>query len=256
MKELWNMLWEALLWVTLVAGIAGACAYGLRRRGKSRDGESVNESVGQVFTLVAGLQVVLASFLLIGVLDTNAAAEKAVAEEADRLLALQWAGDSLPEPARSTISASVRRYTGEVIEVEWPAMTAAQRVEDTAWNELSTVRTAIAGTPAADEWQRSRQIAAADRLWEVYEARQTRVEAAGSSLSPMMWVALMLGAMLSIGLSLMFEGTSARVHVVVVASFAAVVTFMICTIYQLQNPYGRAASIGPDAFTTILGQLT
>ncbi|MCA2210639.1 MULTISPECIES: DUF4239 domain-containing protein [Nocardia] len=250
------MLWEALLWVALIAGLAGACAYYLRRRGKGHEGESVNESVGQVFTLVAGLQVVLASFLLIGVLDTNSAAEKAVSDEADRLLALQWAGDSLPDPARSAITASVRRYTGEVIEVEWPAMTAAKEVDDTAWTELSEVRTAIAATPAADEWQRSRQIAAADRLWEVYEARQTRVEAAGSTLSPMMWVALMLGALLSIGLSLMFAGTSARVHVVVVASFAAVVTFMIYTIYQLQNPYGRAAKIGPDAFTTILAQLT
>ncbi|MFF0543799.1 hypothetical protein ACFYTF_13285 [Nocardia thailandica] len=250
------MLWEALLWVILVAGLAGASAYYLRRRGKGRDGESTNESVGQVFTLVAGLQVVLASFLLIGVLDTNAAAEKAVSDEADRLLALQWAGDSLPEPARSTISGSVRRYTGEVIEVEWPAMTGGQEVDDAAWTRLSAVRTAIAASPATDEWQRSRQIAAADRLWEVYEARQTRVEAAGSALSPMMWVALALGAVLSVGLSLLFAGTSARVHVAVVASFAAVVTFMIYTIYQLQNPYGRAAAVGPDAFTAILGQLT
>ena len=62
------MLWEALLWVIVAAGLAGTAAYLLRRRGKGRDGEATNESVGQVFTLVGGLQVVLASFLLIGVL--------------------------------------------------------------------------------------------------------------------------------------------------------------------------------------------
>ncbi|WP_410876033.1 hypothetical protein [Nocardia sp. A7] len=250
------MLWEALLWVIVAAGLAGTAAYLLRRRGKGRDGESTNESVGQVFTLVGGLQVVLASFLLIGMLDTNAGAAKAASEEADQLLALQWAGDALPEPARSTITSAVHAYTGEVIEVEWPAMTSGSEVDNTAWNQLSAVRTAIAASPATDEWQRSRQIAAADRLWEVYEARQVRVEAAGSALSPMMWVALALGAILSVGLSLLFAGTSARVHVLVVASFAALVTFMIFTIFELQNPYGRAAAVTPAAFDAVLAQLT
>lgn len=249
------MLWEALLWVIVAAGLAGSAAYLLRRRGKGRDGETTNESVGQVFTLVGGLQVVLASFLLIGVLDTNASAAKAASDEADRLLALQWAGDALSEPARSTVTRAVHSYTGQVIEVEWPAMTSGDNVDDKAWNQLSTVRTAIAATPAADEWQRSRQIAAADRLWEVYEARQARIEAAGSALSPMMWLALALGAILSVGLSLLFSGTSARIHVVVVASFAAVVTFMIFTIFELQNPYGRAAAVAPTAFDAVLAQL-
>ncbi|MFD3745684.1 hypothetical protein [Nocardia sp. NPDC058633] len=250
------MLWEALLWVIVAAGLAGSAAYLLRRRGNGRDGEATNESVGQVFTLVGGLQVVLASFLLIGVLDTNAGAAKAASEEADRLLALQWAGDALPEPARGTITSAVHAYTGEVIEVEWPAMTSGAEVDNSAWNQLSAVRTSIAASSATDEWQRSRQIAAAERLWEVYEARQARVEAAGSALSPMMWVALALGAVLSVGLSLLFAGTSARVHVVVVASFAAVVTFMIFTIFELQNPYGRAAAITPAAFDAVLAQLT
>ncbi|MFE1592903.1 hypothetical protein [Nocardia sp. NPDC058705] len=249
------MLWEALLWVIVAAGLAGTAAYFVRRRGKGRDEESTNESVGQVFTLVGGLQVVLASFLLIGVLDTNAGAAKAASDEADRLLALQWAGDALSEPARSTVTSAVHAYTGEVIEIEWPAMTAGAVVDDTAWNQLSAVRPAIAATPAADEWQRSRQIAAADRLWEVYEARQVRIEAAGSTLSPMMWLALALGALLSVGLSLLFAGTSARVHVIVVSSFAAVVTFMIFTIFELQNPYGRAAAVAPTAFDAVLAQL-
>ncbi|MFB7875794.1 hypothetical protein ACFC06_11125 [Nocardia sp. NPDC056064] len=250
------MLWEALLWVIMVAGLAGTAAYLLRKRGNGRDDDATNESVGQVFTLVAGLQVVLASFLLIGVLDANAGAAKAASDEADRLLALQWAGDALPEPARGTITTAVHGYTGEVIEVEWPAMSSGAPVDDTAWSRLSAVRTAIATSPATDEWQRSRQIAAADRLWEVYEARQARIEAAGSALSPMMWLALALGAILSVGLSLLFAGTSARVHVAVVASFAAVVTFMIFTIFELQNPYGRAAAVGPAAFDAVLAQLT
>ncbi|MFC8384904.1 hypothetical protein [Nocardia sp. NPDC057272] len=249
------MLWEALLWVIVAAGLAGTAAYLLRRRGKGRDGEATNESVGQVFTLVGGLQVVLASFLLIGVLDTNAGAAKAASDEADRLLALQWAGDALSEPARSTVTRAVHAYTGQVIEVEWPAMSSGGSVDDRAWNQLSAVRTSIAASPAADEWQRSRQIAAADRLWEVYEARQARIEAAGSALSPMMWLALALGAILSVGLSLLFSGTSARIHVVVVASFAAVVTFMIFTIFELQNPYGRAAAVAPTAFDAVLVQL-
>ena len=91
-----SLFLNGLLWVGGLMAATGVLAVVLRKA-RQRDGrEANNEVAGQVFTIVGGVNVVIAAFVLISLFDAMDKAEDTTYEEANALVAVQWAGNSLP----------------------------------------------------------------------------------------------------------------------------------------------------------------
>lgn len=89
---------------------------------------------------------------------------------------------------------------------------------------------------------------AATRLWDVYQARQRRLDASAGGLGVVVWFALVTGSLLAMALPYLFGGTGTGVHLVMIGVLAATITLLMFAIYQMQNPFSGGASITPDAF--------
>lgn len=242
-------------WVVGVAVLAGACAYFTRNFTEKEGRAENNEAAGQVFTIVGGLHAVLIAFVLIGLFDAVGAAQDTSYQEANSLVALTWAGEELPAPAGTRISGLASTYANQVINTEWPEMSAHQPVNGGAWATLSEMQKTISDTKTTSQWQDSRKAEASDQLFSVYQNRQQRLTDASTSVSTVIWFALAIGSVLSLGLPLLFGGPKIRAHIIIVSTMAATLAVLLYAIYQLQNPFAGGASVGPDAFRSALGRL-
>ncbi|PSL53637.1 uncharacterized protein DUF4239 [Saccharothrix carnea] len=237
-----------LLWVGGAAVVAAVMAYLIRKYGELEGRSANNEAAGQVFTIVGGLHAVLVAFVLIALFDAVNQASDAAYREADGLVAATWASDTLGGGAGAEVRELSRAYAETVIDDEWPGMVAGTSFESSGWSQLDQLRRVVAEAPADDEWQADRKSEAANQLWQVYQARQERLDAAGGGVSSVVWFVLIAGSVLAIGLPLLFGGPRIRTHVLIVATLAATITLLLYATYQLQNPFGGGAGVSPDAF--------
>ena len=249
-----NLYVVGLLWVIGVALLAGSLAYLVRRIGATEGVVENNEAAGQVFTLVGGLQAVLLAFVLISLFDATSDAEDGSYREADSLVAAVWAADSLPS---EDVAAQARSYVHEVISREWPKMRDGQPVDDTGWSTLADLRSAVAAAPATDEWTVDQKNEAVTQLWQVYQARQERLNAAtDDGVNSVVWFALVVGAVMAVALPILFGGPKPATHIFIVSILAGTMTLLLFATQQLQNPYGGGAQVGPAAFESALDRLT
>jgi hypothetical protein len=242
-------------WVVGVALLAGLAAH-LTRRFTETDGRAENnESAGQVFTIVGGLHAVLIAFVLIGLFDSVGAAKDTSYQEANSLVAVVWAGDELPSATSARIRELAVSYTHQAISTEWPQMSAHNPVDTAGWNTLIEMQKTISEAKTTTLWEDGRRAEASAQLLSVYQNRQQRLNDAVAGVSAVIWFALVVGSLLSLGLPLLFGGPKVRAHIIIVSTMAATLAVLLFAIYQLQNPFAGGASIGPDAFRSALGRL-
>jgi hypothetical protein len=249
-----------LIWVVGVAAVAALIAVLIHRISSGADRSDNNAVAGQVFTIVAGLHAVLLAFVLISLFDAVSTARTDSTNEANDLVAVTWAADSLPEPAHTKVSQLTAAYTNTVLKKEWPQMSDTGKVDAAeGWQQLDELRDTIANTQTADndDWQASRKQVATDQLWEVYQARQARLDAAASNgVSTVVWFALVVGSLMSMGLVYLHGGPKMIPHALISGTLAAAITLLLFAIYELQNPFSGGAAVGPGAFNAVLDRLS
>jgi uncharacterized membrane protein len=244
------------LWVIGVAVVAAIVTI-LVHRVAPAEGRKGNEAIGTVFGVVGGLHAVVLAFVLISLFDSVGTVRDGARTEANSLVAVYWAADSLPEPNRGQIQETVRVYTRTVIDQEWPRMSDGGAVDNAGWTLLERMRAAIDGVPTNDDWLLDRKTEAANQLWNVYQARQDRLTAAGhSGVSTVVWLALIIGSILSLSLPYLFDGPKLVTHMVIIGTLAGTIALLMFAIYQLQNPFSGGAMVGPDAFVSIIDRFT
>jgi hypothetical protein len=251
-----NLYVTGLLWVVGAALVAGGFAYVVRRVGATEGVVENNEAAGQVFTLVGGLQAVLLAFVLISLFDATSDADDGSYREADSLVAAVWASDAFPSDS-TAVATLARTYAREVIADEWPKMREGQPVSDAGWSTLERLRATINAAHATDDWTTDQKKEAATQLWQVYQARQDRLNAASDEgVNSVVWFALVVGAVMAVVLPILFGGPKPATHIFIVSILAGTMTLLLFATQQLQNPYGGGAQVGPSAFESALERLT
>ena len=244
------------IWVLSAVLGASLVAYLVRRIGQDEGRPGNNDAAGQVFTIVSGLHAVVVAFVLITLFDTVNSARDGTYEEAEGLVAVAWAVDSLAEPAGTEVRELGREYANTVISSEWPQMRGAQDVTGPGWTQLDLIRAVVLRAEADGEWQEGRKTEAATRLDEVYEKRQERLDIAfDRTVVAVVWFVLIAGSVICVLLPNLFGGTRMATHIIVVSTLAGALSLLLFAIYQLQNPFGGGSWIEPDAFRWALSRL-
>ncbi|SDH12953.1 Protein of unknown function [Lentzea fradiae] len=244
------------LWVLGAAVISAVLVVVTRRFGSDEVSEKNLGAGGSVFSIVAGLHAVLVAFILIALFDSANAAEEQVQREANALVAVNWSAGSLPEPARSKVDQLTRDYVATVVDDEWPRMQEGEEVGNRGWVTLNLLKETIATAAPDGSWQEDRKTEAANQLWDVYQARQERLDAADNGVKPVVWLALLIGTVLSLLFPFLFGGPNLVSQLLITVTLTSTLVLLLFAIYQLQNPYSGGVLIPPDAFTSALDRLS
>ncbi|HEX8869735.1 MAG TPA: DUF4239 domain-containing protein [Lentzea sp.] len=245
-----------LLWVLGAAVLSAIIVVITRRFGSEEVGEKNLGAGGSVFSIVAGLHAVLVAFILISLFDASNNAEEQVQREANALVAVDWSSDSLPEPAKTKVEQLIRDYVSTVVDDEWPKMREGEDVDNRGWATLNQLRDTIATAAPDGDWQQDRKTEAANQLWEVYQARQERLDAAGNGVNPVVWLALLIGTALSLLFPYLFGGPNLISQLLITVTLSSTLVLLLFAIYQLQNPFSGGVNIPPDAFSSALDRLS
>jgi hypothetical protein len=121
---------------------------------------------------------------------------------------------------------------------------------------LNQLRDTIATATPDGDWQQDRKAEAANQLWEVYQARQERLDAAGNGVNPVVWLALLIGTALSLLFPYLFGGPNLISQLLITITLSSTLVLLLFAIYQMQNPFSGGVAIPPDAFSAALDRLS
>jgi hypothetical protein len=251
-----NLYLSGSLWVAGVMVFTAVLAVVLRKARHREGREANNEVAGQVFTVVGGVNVVIAAFVLISLFDAMDKAQDTTYEEANALVAVQWSSESLAEPTKTKVHELTTSYASIVSDDEWPAMRAGRTVGDKGWQVLTNLQDELEHAKTTTERQENARVDATAQVWNVYQARQTRLNSSGSGVSSVVWFAIAIGSVMSVALMFMFGGPGVYSYAAIVSMLSGAIGLVLFAIYQLQNPFSGGASVGPDAFVEALTRLS
>ena len=235
-----------LLIVGVPAGLAWIATVQVRRRVKPPEDDKHNEVAGFIFATAGVVYAVLLAFVVIVVWEQYLTAENNVAQEAAALITVARDTSALPEPARAQVHDQLRAYAEVVIQNEWRTMN-----ESTLEHEESSA--ALARINSA--WRIYRSLPptqvdphTTDSLDNLSAQRAARLESNAATLPGVLWLGLVMGAVVTIGFSLVLTMENVQYH----ATFTVLLTVLIATslwmILMIDHPFAGGVQVSDAPF--------
>jgi hypothetical protein len=242
-----------LLGVIIIGGgaLVTWIAVSLRhRRAKSESSEAVEPDVDNDLTevfvvVVTTMYAVLLAFMIFIVWNNLDRADQAATAEGGTLTALARHSIALPQPDQRTLQEALRTYTESVIHDEWPTLAHSQSSPRTTrlFNHLFVV---AARLPASDT---SSDITT--ELTTLSQQRTTLILTSSAALPGVFWFVLILGAVLSIGLCVVFFTETPGAHGLMAVAAAVLFCGGLWLILEVDYPLS-GISVKPDAFELVI----
>jgi hypothetical protein len=202
----------------------------------------VDNDLTEIFVVVVTTTyAVLLAFMIFIVWSNLDRADQAATAEGGTLTALARHSIALPQPDQRNLQEALRAYAESVIRDEWPTMAHSQSspVTTRLFNHLFVV---AARLPA-----NGTSTAIGTELTTLSEQRTTLILASGAALPGVFWFVLILGAVLSIGLCVVFFTETPRAHGLMAVAVAVLFCGGLWLILEVDYPLS-GISVKPDAF--------
>jgi Protein of unknown function (DUF4239) len=240
-----------LLGVLLAAGLSVFLVHRYWPNEKRREHTDV---AGFIFAGVAVLYAVLLAFVVILGWETFDSARTTTFNEADQLSNVYWISHSLPAPQGPAVAGLSVDYAHVVIDREWPLMAKGQSSPE-AQDLLDQIRSRVFAFNPRPGRQQVLYQEAVESVDALSAARRDRLDAMNEEVPEPIWVALIVGGLITVGFCLLFGLESRAVHIAMVAGIAALITVSLLLIKNMQHPFTGDPHIGPEAFEVFLRSL-
>jgi hypothetical protein len=208
-------------------------------------GEYVAMMVGVFYALVLGI-------VLVSVWEARDDAQSSVQTEASSLNQISLLAHDIPSPDGPRIQQDVQAYANIVVTVEWPEMAAHQPLSRQGWTSLATLTDAIEAYQPVTTVQQNISAEVLSQLSSVYDARHGRQQDSDGGLSPVLWIGLILGGVLTIVFVFCFGVRRSGDHVTMVMGLTGLVGFLVVLVLELNHPYSGSMGIDPSVFSQYL----
>jgi hypothetical protein len=208
---------------------------------------------GFLIAVVGVIYAVLLAFVVIVSWEKFNDAESITGQEASVLRSMYRDAAELPPPASTTMRALVLEYADDVAHREWAIMAEGSAsdphvtgVLDRMSATLGTVATAPAPAFVPSE---------IDRLDQLVALRSQRLDYVDQGLPGVLWVALLLGAVVTVGFAMIFGLQRAGLHLLMVGSLAALIGVLLFVITVIDFPFQGSVRVEPHAMERVLSDL-
>jgi len=240
------------LWIFLGALLASGLSVYLVHRYWAHDKRREHTDVaGFMFAGVAVLYAVLLAFVVILGWETLNSAHATTYTEADQLSNIYWIARSLPAPQGPAIEDLSLKYAHTVIDREWPLMNEGKTSPE-AQDLLTQIRADVFGFSPRTRQQQVLYEQAVVSVNGLTAARRDRVDAMTEEVPEPIWVALIVGAAITIAFCLLFGVKNIAVHIGMVLAITALITISLILIKDMQYPFAGNPRVGPEAFEVFL----
>ena len=210
-----------------------------------------NDVAGFLIAVVGVVYAVTLAFIVIVTWEEFRDARAVVDREAGALRSLYRDSQSLPEPSRSRVADLVVRYGEEVATGEWEAMARGES-SPAAFDLVSELFISLGGVTTTNATQEVFLADALTRLNDLAQDRAERLTVAEEDTVSVLWAAIIIGGILTVGFALLFGVSNERLHYLMVGVFAAVLALQVFVILVLNHPFSGDVSVGPEPFEHVV----
>ena len=210
-----------------------------------------NDVAGFLIAVVGVVYAVTLAFIVIVTWEEFRDARATVDSEAGALRSLYRDSRALPEPTRAQLGGLVVRYGREVAGPEWHAMDEGRSSQAS----LALITDMFGSLGAANVTTPAEQTFLTDglaRLNDVAQNRAKRISVAGEGQPSVLWAAIILGGVVTVGFALLFGVTNERLHYLMVGGFAAVLALQVFVILVLSHPFAGDVRVSPAPFEQVV----
>ncbi|WP_035800567.1 bestrophin-like domain [Kitasatospora mediocidica] len=216
--------------------------------------EAHNDVAGFIFAAVGVLYAVLLGFVVITVWTANDSARQTTFKEADALAGIYWISRDLPAPVGPQLEHETLAYAQTVMTTEWPLMSHHESSPAATQLVYQIRDTVFSITPVGDQQQVLYEHAVA-HVEDLASERRARLNEVDDEVPVLLWVALILGAVLTVGFTFLFGLPNTLAHTLMVLSLGGLVVLSLVVIKELNFPFAGDAAIRPTAFQVFLDRL-
>ena len=258
----WLLTIPQWLSVLLVLGLFVSCGIGLvllvRRLAPGFVLRPQNDTAGFVFGALGSIYGILLAFVVINVWVQNNTASEIVEQESTDALALYRNLNAYPNRAEADkVLVALRGFTLSVVNEEFPAMRAVkwdsktqasvstQKAVDLLWNEIRRI-----APRNLQEQSLFNEI-----LMNVNSLAQLRVKRllqARTGLNGSLWCMVVLGGLITVGFTALFEYESVRVHIAHTIILSLMTGGVIYVIVSLNFPFVGDTGIRPEDYAYLM----
>jgi hypothetical protein len=244
-------LWQLILLVSIIpTAIAMGAQILIRRLAGVDKLVKNNEIAGFKFATVGVIYAVLLAFSVIVVWEKFNNAQDAVAEEAGAIAALFHYSEGNEAEAQA-VRTAVANYLKLTIDKEWPAMARQANSHEVtlALNGIYAAALALNQTSTRDTADMSEVFRQID---SVTSARRLRLHLSTGLVPDVIWIALFLGAGLTVGFTLFFGSENFIAQVAMTGVLSFLVTMGLVVIVSIDHPFTGPVHIQPDPLASVL----
>jgi hypothetical protein len=219
----------------------------VRRLVKGRVSEDHNDLPVPIFQTAGTIYAVLLAFSVIAVWQSYGAAKDNMEEEASTLTTLYRQTNGLPDAQQWVLRRLLRDYTRAVVVDEWPIQAATGGASPRARKALGEIYRAyrtmdhrVAASPISIEFLQTLRIVAADRNRRTLEASE--------ALPAVLWLGLLIGGVIVIGMTFVLYTEQMWPHVLFSVLIAALIGTLLLITLLLHRPFHGPLGLSSDSF--------
>lgn len=246
------MLWFALCVIgAVVALVVTVLVVVVQRVSPSETRARHNDVAGAVFSVLGGLYAVILAFVVVNEWQAAQEAEHNTFTEANELGALYWAARAMPAEVGRDLEATTKAYAQAVVDTEW-SLLGSGGYSTKATGLVYRMRDEISALPTGTAREQVMFDKTLTHIDDLAAARRQRLSESGHQVPMLLWVALALGAVVTIGFSMLFGLANTWWHLLVAIPLSLLVVFALALIAMLDQPFGGQMSVQPEAFEIFL----
>lgn len=209
-----------------------------------RDGQ---QFCGALLAIVGTLYAVLLGLVVVDAMTRFEDTLEGVQMESNCLADIFLLGDRLPEPYRGRIRDSCRTYARQVVEVEWPMMARGHMSPDARQTALA-IATSLHGFEPVSEAEKTVYPAILEQVRQFWDRRRERASSCEIGIPAVEWVALVMGAVVTMFLGGLFQVGSARLKLVVTILVALVIGLNLYLVNLFGYPFAGDLTVSSHPF--------
>lgn len=250
--------WEFCL-LTILVFVAFGVAFLLPTRAWVRRQHLVNHShndiVGYYLAAVTVFYGITLGLVAVGTWTTFSAVSDKVDHEAEVVGSFFRDTTGYPAAVRDPMEADLKDYLRYVIGPGW-ALQRQGIVPTGSAIFLTRIQDRLLAYEPPTIGQQVLHAEAFHQFNELVEARRARLDAVTVGLPGALWALVVVGALISIVVTLFFDTQSLRVHLWMTVLISTLLGLMVFLIGTLDNPFRGKVAVGPASLAMVYHQIT
>jgi hypothetical protein len=204
-----------------------------------------HDVTGPFFNTLGTVYGILLAFIVSTTWQQFSATQANLVQEARYLGDLYFATKAFHAPAQQEMQQLLRDYRDSVVHEEWPCLAQGKANPKTAqlFKQIGYTYIKFKNSDASEGAFLQESL---HNLVIIAGLRASRIDDSSSSLLPVLWFVLLIGALITIGFSFLFGAHNFTAQAIMTMLLTGVISMAFFTIINLDFPFTGATTVSPE----------